>query len=75
SSHFEVIVPPDEREALARFVATMQERSGLPLAVVTRVPDKTDEPMSVALLQIAELEVKPLERAESEAPDSIEEEH
>ena len=75
SSHFEVIVPPDEREALARFVATMHERTGLPLAVVTAVPDKMNGPMSVAPLLIAKLEVEPLEGVAIGVPDSTEEQY
>jgi hypothetical protein len=75
SNRFEVIVPPDEREALARFVATMQERTGLPIAVVSPVPDKMNEPMSVAPLLIAKLEVEPLERVASEVPDSADEQY
>jgi hypothetical protein len=73
SVQFEVIVPPDEREAFARFIATMQEGRDVAQAFVTPVPDKTEEPMSVALLQIAELEVKPLERSQGETPDSTQE--
>lgn len=73
SVQFEVIVPPDEREALARFVAAVRGRSEVAVALVTPIPEKTADPMKVDLLQIAELEVKPLERAEGEAPDSLEE--
>jgi hypothetical protein len=73
SVQFEVIVPPDEREAFARFIATMQEGRDVTVAFVKPPLNKVEEPMSVALLQIAELEVQPLEGAESEVPDSTEE--
>jgi predicted anti-sigma-YlaC factor YlaD len=73
SVHLEVIVPPDEREAFARFIATMQEGRDVTVAFVKPPPNKVEEPMSVALLQIAELEVQPLEGAGSEVPDSTEE--
>jgi hypothetical protein len=73
STRLEVIVPADEREAFARFIATRQERNSEALTLVTPAPEKKDDPMSVAPLQIAVLEVRRLEGLESEAPDSTQE--
>jgi hypothetical protein len=74
SSQLEVIVPPDEREAFARFVSRQQERSDVVIAVVATAPDNQDRPLSVEPLLIAKLEVKPLEQLESGAGDSTQEE-
>jgi hypothetical protein len=73
SGRMEVIVPPEERQAFARFVASMQERNDNALALVTSGPEKKEDPMSVAPLQIAKLEVRRLEGLESEVPDSTQE--
>jgi hypothetical protein len=73
SGKVEVIVPPDEREAFAHFVASMQVRSDNALALVTSGPEKKEDPMTVAPLQIAKLEVRRLEGLEGEAPDSTQE--
>jgi hypothetical protein len=73
SNQLEVIVPPDERKAFARFVASMQDRSDDALTLVTSGPEKKDVPMSVVPLQIAKLEVRRLEGLEVEVPDSPQE--
>jgi hypothetical protein len=73
SSKPEVLVPPDERVALARFVAMLNERSGAAAALLAPAPEKKDALVSVDLLQIAEIEVKPLEGQGSETPDRTEE--
>lgn len=73
STRLEVIVPADEREAFARFIATRQDRNSEALTLVTPAPEKKDDSMSVAPLQIAVLEVRRLEGLESEAPDSTQE--
>jgi hypothetical protein len=73
SSKPEVLVPPDERVALARFVATLNERSDVAAALLARAPEKKDALVSVDLLQIAEIEVKPLEGQGTEIPDHTEE--
>jgi hypothetical protein len=66
SSEPEVLVPPDEREAFARFVAALQERSDVAVALVTPSNHEKDESSSLKPLQIDRLEVKPLEGTESE---------
>jgi hypothetical protein len=73
SAQLEVVVPPEEREAFARFVASMREPNNDALTLVSSAPEKKDDPMSVAPLQIAVLEVRRLEGPESEVPDSTQE--
>ncbi len=72
----QVLVPPDEREAFARFIEARQERSDVDLAaaLVASASDKTDGSLSVEALQIAKLEVRPLESLAGEVPDGTEEE-
>ena len=69
SSHPEVLVPPDEREALARFVATLQEHGDVAVALVPPAPQTKDEPASLEPLQIKELEIKTLEERQTEVSD------
>ena len=69
SSNPEVLVPPDEREAFARLVATMNERSEVGKALLSQRPEKKDALVSVDPLQIADLEIEPLEGTETEAQD------
>jgi hypothetical protein len=69
SSRMEVIVPPEEREALARFVASLKERNNDALTLAASASENKDEPMSVQPLEIAELEVTSLESVASEVPD------
>jgi anti-sigma factor RsiW len=72
SSQPEVLVPPDERDAFARFVAALQERSEVAVALVTPSSDEKDEPAGLKPLQIDRLEVKPLEGTESETSGGAE---
>jgi hypothetical protein len=73
SAGLEVIVPPDEREAFARFMDSQQVRNVAAIALVVPASSKKDEPMSVEPLEIAELKVMPLEALVSEVPDGTEE--
>jgi hypothetical protein len=57
----EVLVPPDEREALARFVATLREHNDVALDLATPGPHSRDTPVSFDPLRINRLEIKPLE--------------
>jgi hypothetical protein len=70
----DVLVPPEEREAFARFIGSQQERSDVVIAVVATAPDNKDKRLSVEPLEIAELEVKALEALASEVPGGTEEE-
>jgi hypothetical protein len=74
SSQPEVLVPPDEREALARFIVVLQERWEVAVAVtlVTPAPQTKDEPASLEPLQINGLEIKLLAGTESEESDGAE---
>jgi anti-sigma factor RsiW len=74
SNQLEVLVPPDEREAFARFVTAQQVRNDVIVAVVAPTPDDEDKRPSVKPLQIAKLVVKPLEQLESDGPDGAQEE-
>jgi len=65
SSNLEVLVPPDEREALASFVATLSQRSDLAAALFTQTTEKKDGLVGVDPLHIADIEVKPLEGGEN----------
>jgi len=70
----DVLVPPEEREAFARFITSQPGRSGVVIAVVAAATENQDNRLSVEPLEIAELEVKPLEALASEVPDGTEEE-
>ncbi|HKN76609.1 MAG TPA: hypothetical protein VJW94_15625 [Candidatus Acidoferrum sp.] len=69
SAQLEVLVPPDEREAFAQFISSQQERAGVVMAVMAPAPNAKDSLLSVKPLEIAELEVTPLESLASEVPD------
>jgi len=56
----EVLVPPDEREAFAKFVAGSRRTQGLAQGLLHPAPAKED-PFPLELIQIAQLEIKPLE--------------
>jgi hypothetical protein len=56
----EVLVPPDEREAFAKFVAGSRQTQGLAQALLRPAPAK-EESFPLELIQIAQLEIKPLE--------------
>jgi hypothetical protein len=73
STQLEVLVPPDEREAFARFISSQPERNDVVIAVVAMASDYKDRPLSVAPLEISELEVKRLESLSGEVPDGTEE--
>ena len=73
-SQFEVIVPPEEREAFGRFVSAQQERSSVVIAVVALASGKEDPPLSLEPLLIAKLRVRPLEPLEGDVSDRTEEE-
>ena len=72
ASQPEVLVPPDEREAFARFVAVLGERREVALALVTPAPQRKDEPAGLKPIQINGLDVKPLAGTESEQSDGTE---
>ncbi len=72
SSQPEVLVPADEREAFARFVAVLGEHREVALALVTPAPQTKNEPASLEPLQINGLEIKPLEERQTEASDGAE---
>jgi hypothetical protein len=71
---FEVIVPAEEHDAFARFISSQPVGNDVPAIALGAVsaPEKKDEPMSLAPLQIAQLEVRPLEALASEVPDGSE---
>jgi hypothetical protein len=58
SSQPEVLVPPDEREALARFIVVLQERREVAVAFATLAMATKDESANLEPLQINELEIK-----------------
>ena len=65
----QVIVSAQERQAYAKFVAEAPEQEADTLALAPPgqpVPEAAEDPGEIALLQIARLEVKPLETTESE---------
>jgi hypothetical protein len=70
----DVLVPPEEREAFARFISSQSGRSGVVIAVVAAAPDDKDKRLSLEPLEIAELQVRPLEALASELPDGTDEE-
>ncbi|HKD52017.1 MAG TPA: hypothetical protein VKB90_14510 [Candidatus Acidoferrum sp.] len=68
SSNPEVLVPPDEREAFARLVAVLNERSDVAAALVAKAPQK-DAVVTADPLRIPGIEIKPLEGTETESSD------
>jgi hypothetical protein len=56
-----VIVSAEERQAFAKFVAEVPEEKEVALALAQPAPPAADAPVEIALLQIAEVEVKPLD--------------
>jgi hypothetical protein len=66
SSEPEVLVPPDEREAFARFVGVLRERRDVAFALVMPAPQTRDGSASLEPLQINGLEIKPLEEGQTE---------
>jgi predicted anti-sigma-YlaC factor YlaD len=75
SSNPEVLVPPDEREGLAQLVATLNEHGGVAAALLAERPEKKDAFVTVGPLQISDMEIKPLQGAETEASDGTGEKH
>jgi hypothetical protein len=61
ASHPEVLVPPDEREAFARFLARAQGRKNVAQALLHEAPGQEQESLHLVFLQIARLEIQPLE--------------
>jgi hypothetical protein len=57
----EVIVLAEERAAFARFVTDLPEQREVAVAFTRPATDAKDEAVEIALLQIDELDVKPLE--------------
>ena len=75
SGNVEVLVPPDEREGLAKLVATLNQDRDLAAAFFAQRPEKKDTPVAVDPLQISDIEIKPLEGTEAETSDSTGEKH
>lgn len=57
----EVIVLPEERAAFARFVARLPEEEDVAVMLARPAPEKEESALEIALLQIDEVEVKPLD--------------
>jgi len=68
SSQPEVLVPPDEREAFFSFVIAVQQHGDVAAALLAPSPKKQDALVTVEPLQIAHLEVKPLEGGKPKFP-------
>ena len=75
SSQPEVLVPPDEREAFFSFVFAVQQHGDVAAALLAPSPKKEDVLVTVEPLQIADLEVKPLEGRETEISVRVGEQH
>jgi hypothetical protein len=75
SSNPEVLVPPDEREAFARLVGVLNQRSDVVASLLAKVPEKPDGLAAVDPLQIPDIEIKPLEGTETETSDGAGEKH
>jgi len=75
SSQPEVLVPPDEREAFFSFVFAVQQHGDVAAALLAPSPKKQDGLVTVEPLQIADLEVKPLEGRETEISVRVGEQH
>ena len=57
----EVLVLAEERAAFARFVSDLPEQTDVAVALTQPAADGNDKAVEIALLQIDELDVKPLE--------------
>jgi hypothetical protein len=73
SSKPDVLVPPDEREAFFSFVFTVQQRRVVAAALLAPSPKKQDALVTLEPLQIADLQVKPLEGRETEISGGVSE--
>jgi hypothetical protein len=67
----EVLVPPDEREAFGKFVASLPQREGVAQALLHPAAKSEEESFPMELIQIAQLEIKPLE-PQDDAQDLVE---
>lgn len=56
-----VLVPPDEREAFARFLSTVETRPALVASLVQTKQPEAEKPVTADAIVIAALDVKPLE--------------
>jgi hypothetical protein len=65
----QVIVPPDERQAFARFVSALEKRSEVAVALTAPVPEKKNVVVGIEPLRIEDIELKPLEIQETAASD------
>lgn len=70
SSNPEVLVPLDEGEAFARFVADLNERRTFASVLLAQTPEKKDRVINVDPLRIPDMEIKPLEGGDATTPDS-----
>lgn len=75
SDQLDVLVPPEEREAFARYMASVQEKSNGPVVVVVAEPRGPVLTDGMKPLQIAEVVVNPLDPAEEKASESPQEDH
>ena len=57
----EVIVLAEEREAFVRFISHVPSKAGLGPTSKPDVPELTDAPIDIALIEIQEVEITPLE--------------
>ena len=62
----EVLVPSDEREALARFVNGLGGQLEVAGALLVRAPERTESSFPLPLIQIARLEIPPLEPSDEQ---------
>ena len=69
-----VLVPPDEREAFALFVAVLSEHRDVAAALVAKVPQE-DGVVTADPLRIPDIEIKPLEGTEAETAKGPSEKH
>jgi anti-sigma factor RsiW len=72
ASQPEVLVPAEEREGYALLVTSLRERFEISKALADAINDKQDSPNFSKPLEIAQLEVKPLETQDSSTPDRAE---
>jgi len=56
----EVLVPPDEREALARFITHLRAQDEVVVAFASPAPTEKSEPTEIPPLEISRLQFKPL---------------
>ena len=75
SGNAEVLVPPDERDGLAQLVATLNERRDVAAALLAQRTEMKDALVTVDPLKIPDIEIKPLEGAETETSDGTGEKH